>query len=49
MLMQFEKDNNYQLIEYACHEGNYAMGDILSGARAGDTEDAKRKRDSAQH
>jgi hypothetical protein len=34
MLMQFEKDNNYQLIEYACHEGNYAMGDILSGARA---------------
>jgi hypothetical protein len=36
MLMQFEKDNNYQLIEYACHEGNYAMSDILSGARAGE-------------
>ncbi len=23
-----------QLYEYACHEGNYAMGNILSGARA---------------
>jgi hypothetical protein len=34
MFMQFEKDNNYQFIEYACHEGNYAMSDILSGARA---------------
>jgi hypothetical protein len=22
------------LYEYACHEGNYAMTDILSGARA---------------
>ena len=22
------------LFEYACHEGNYAMGNILSGARA---------------
>ena len=23
-----------QLYEYACHEGNYAIGNILSGARA---------------
>ncbi|SVE50676.1 uncharacterized protein METZ01_LOCUS503530, partial [marine metagenome] len=23
-----------QLYEYACHEGNYAMANILSGARA---------------
>ena len=23
-----------QLYEYACHEGNYAMGNILAGARA---------------
>jgi hypothetical protein len=22
------------LYEYACHEGNYALGDILAGARA---------------
>jgi hypothetical protein len=25
------------MIEYACHEGNYAMSDILSGARADET------------
>jgi hypothetical protein len=23
-----------QLYEYACHKGNYAMGNILAGARA---------------
>jgi hypothetical protein len=34
MLIQMEKDDKYQLLEYACHEGNYAMSDILSGARA---------------
>jgi hypothetical protein len=34
ILIQMEKDDKYQLIEYACHEGNYAMSDILSGARA---------------
>ena len=34
MRIELKKDNNYQLLEYACHEGNYAMGDILSGARA---------------
>jgi len=27
-------DRNYHLFEYACHEGNYALGDMLSGARA---------------
>jgi hypothetical protein len=26
------------LFEYACHEGNYAMRNILSGARAADTK-----------
>jgi hypothetical protein len=33
------------LFEYACHEGNYAMVDMLSGARAKEKEaaDAKRK------
>ncbi len=25
-----------QLYEYACHEGNYAMSNILAGARAED-------------
>jgi hypothetical protein len=27
-----------QLFEYACHEGNYALKDILSGARAEEAE-----------
>ena len=36
-LMVFEKDDTqYELVEYACHEGNYGMSNILSGARAGD-------------
>jgi hypothetical protein len=29
----FELNNNYGYYEYACHEGNYAMRDILMGAR----------------
>jgi hypothetical protein len=33
ILIQLERNDNYQLLEYACHEGNYAMTDILSGAR----------------
>jgi hypothetical protein len=28
------KEPNAQMFEYACHEGNYAMTNILSGARA---------------
>jgi hypothetical protein len=27
----------YGMLEYACHEGNYAMKHILSGARAEET------------
>jgi hypothetical protein len=34
MLIELKKDDHFQLLEYACHEGNYAIGDILSGARA---------------
>ena len=30
----FSKDSGAQIFEYACHEGNYAMTHILSGARA---------------
>jgi hypothetical protein len=33
ILLQLERDDKYQVLEYACHEGNYAMSDILSGAR----------------
>jgi hypothetical protein len=31
------------LYEYACHEGNYAMGNILRGARLREAEDVKTK------
>ena len=31
---------DYQIYEYACHEGNYAMTNALSGARAQDRADA---------
>jgi hypothetical protein len=40
ILIQLEKNDDYQFLEYACHEGNYAMFDILSGAR----EDEKAKK-----
>ena len=29
------RDNKYDLFEYACHEGNYALQNILRAARAG--------------
>ena len=31
------------LYEYACHEGNYALGNIMRGARMKDADDAKKK------
>jgi catechol 2,3-dioxygenase-like lactoylglutathione lyase family enzyme len=31
-------DGQYELVEYSCHEGNYGMTNILSGARARDAE-----------
>ena len=34
-------DNQYELVEYACHEGNYGIRNILSGARATDQEAAR--------
>ena len=33
-------DSQYELVEYACHEGNYGMSNILSGARAREREAA---------
>jgi len=34
-MMAFDKDDDqYELVEYACHEGNYGIRNILSGARA---------------
>jgi hypothetical protein len=38
------QEPGYQNFEYACHEGNYAMFDSLSGARAQErAEGAKKK------
>ena len=35
------KDDNQRIFEYACHEGNYSMFNILSGARAEEKAAAK--------
>ena len=32
------RDDNYRIFEYACHEGNYAVEHILSGARTQERE-----------
>ncbi len=37
-------DEQYELVEYACHEGNYGMFNILSGARAKDKQAAQAAR-----
>jgi hypothetical protein len=33
---------NLPIFEYACHEGNYALPDILKGARKSEADSAKR-------
>jgi hypothetical protein len=39
--MTISKDESqYELVEYACHEGNYGMTNILSGARAQEAAEA---------
>jgi hypothetical protein len=35
-------EDGYQIFEYACHEGNYAMHNLLRAARAEDKADAAR-------
>jgi hypothetical protein len=37
----WRRDKDYQLFEYACHEGNYAMRNILSGERAKEKSEGK--------
>ena len=40
-MFHFKRDEaQYELVEYACHEGNYGMQNILSAARAKDREAA---------
>ena len=34
ILLPLKRDNSYGMFEYACHEGNHALVNILSGARA---------------
>jgi hypothetical protein len=34
MQYTLKRDDRYGMFEYACHEGNYALQNILSGARA---------------
>ena len=42
----FDKDDSqYELVEYACHEGNYSMTNILSGARVQDGSAPERRRE----
>jgi hypothetical protein len=31
--MTLARDDSQPIFEYACHEGNYGLRDILSGAR----------------
>jgi hypothetical protein len=39
--MNLSKDATQPIFEYGCHEGNYGLRDILSGARADDAAAAK--------
>jgi hypothetical protein len=41
--MMLTADPEQMLFEYACHEGNYAMRNILSAARAAEAEAAQGK------
>ncbi len=36
--MPLVRDDEYRIYEYACHEANYAVGNILRGARLDDSE-----------
>jgi hypothetical protein len=41
--MPYKSDPSYTIYEYACHEGNYALGDVLRGARRQEAEEAAAK------
>ena len=40
----WRRDNRYGIFEYACHEGNHSLFNILSGARADDRAEAATSR-----
>jgi hypothetical protein len=37
------------MYEYACHEGNYALGNILRGARLRESEETAKKKPNEEH
>jgi hypothetical protein len=44
MHVTFPLDPTYELFEYACHEANYGMADILKGARKEEEKQAEQRR-----
>ena len=42
------RDDTYQMYEYSCHEGNYAMANSLSFGRKRDAEEAAAKKTSTR-
>ena len=42
------KDDSYQMFEYACHEGNYSMVNMLEGARAREAAEEAAKKKTQQ-
>ena len=34
-------DEQYELVEYACHEGNYGLYNIMAGSRMEDNAEAE--------
>jgi len=41
MFTYVRDDSQYELVEYACHEGNYGMTNILSGSRSKEADAAR--------
>jgi len=41
--LPWERDDDYKLFEYACHEGNYALPNSLRGERMQEAEAAKKR------
>lgn len=41
--LPWERDDDYKLFEYACHEGNYALANSLRGERVLEAEAAKKR------
>jgi hypothetical protein len=48
ILVPYRMDKDYTIYEYACHEANYGMSDILKGARATEAKAAEKAAQGAQ-